>query len=705
MTKQEIQRKVEELLHKMTVREKVGQLNQCGNSIYNEDYSVGWDLLREGRIGSFLGISDVEKINEVQKVAVEETRLGIPLLLGFDVIHGYRTIFPVPWSEAFSWEPELAEKTSAASSAEAAANGVSWIYAPMVDIARDPRWGRGVEGAGEDTYLGSQFAASRTRGIQGDNLADGKHAAACAKHFIGYGACIGGRDYNTVDMSEQTLYDTYIPPFKAAVDAGCKTVMTAFNDLNGEPCTGSHHLITEVLRGELGFGGTVISDAGSCDQIKIHGFTESDKDTAKTAINAGLDVEMCFGIFTYQDNLEDLVAEGSVSMETLDNAVRRVLTLKYELGLFENPYKDVDKAREALYTDESIALAEEVAKRSMVLLKNDGVLPLNKDSKILLTGPFADSGAEMLGTWAGLGEADKATTPVDVFENAEFVRGCNSVDSTENEFEKARDAAKDADVVIAFIGEPADMNGEGRSRTRNTITDEQIELLKVVRKTAKKLVAVVIGGRPLVLTEVQELADAVIFSGALGTKAGDAYKAVIYGEYNPSGKLVNTFPTVIGQAPLYYNMKNTGKPPVEEFFWTSKYYDAPIKPLYPFGYGLSYTTFSYGNLAVSKTEVTRDETVIVSVDVTNNGKYDGEEIVQLYVHDKVASMTRPMKELKGFKKVFIKSGETKTVEIELSVSDLGFRNRKNEYIVEKGDFEIMVGTNSDDCIITELKLV
>lgn len=694
-----------ELLKKMTVREKVGQLNQCGNSIYNDDYKVGWDLLREGRIGSFLGITSVEKANELQKTAVEETRLGIPLLLGFDVIHGYKTVFPVPWAESCSWEPELAQKTSEASTAEAAANGVDWVYAPMIDISRDPRWGRGVEGAGEDVYLSSEFARARVKGIQGDDISDGKHLAACAKHFVGYGACIGGRDYNSAEMSEQTLRDVYLPPFKAAIDAGVKSVMTGFHDLNGEPCTGSKYLISDVLRGELGFGGVTISDAGSTDQLKIHGYTEDDRDTAKTALTAGLDVEMCFGIFTYQDNLEELINEGIVPMEKLDEAVKRVLKLKFELGLFEHPYRDVEKAAAVLLTAENRDLAREAARRSVVLLKNDGVLPIKENAKVAITGPFGDDGSEMNGAWSGLGRAEDTVTPFAAFgENAVFAKGCNAFDDSENDFSSAAEAARKSDIVIAFIGESASMNGEGKSRTRNVVSKSQIELLRKLKETGKKVVAVVIGGRPLVLTEICEISDAVIFSGALGTEAGNAYADIVYGRYNPSGKLVNTMPTVVGQAPLYYSMKNTGKPPVEEFFWTSKYIDAPIKPLYPFGYGLSYTTFEYSNLRVSKDVVGENDTVIVTVDVTNTGDFDGEEVVQLYVHDTVASQTRPMKELKGFRKVFIQKGETVSLSMELAVRNLGFHTRKSEYVVEKGSFEIMVGTNSEDLKKVEITL-
>ncbi|MCI5970369.1 MAG: glycoside hydrolase family 3 N-terminal domain-containing protein [Clostridia bacterium] len=680
---------IKDLMDKMTVREKVGQLNQCGNSIYNDDYKVGWDLLREGRIGSFLGIADVERANEMQKVAVEETRLGIPLLLGYDVIHGFRTTFPVPWTESFSWDPDLARKTAEASTMEAAANGVNWVYAPMIDITRDPRWGRGVEGAGEDTYLTSQFAEARVKGIQGDDLSDGKHLAACAKHFVGYGACMGGRDYNTADMSEQTLFDVYLPPFKSAVDAGVRTVMSAFHDLNGEPCTGSKYLLTDILRGKLGFNGAVISDAGSCDQIKIHGFTESDRDTAKTAINAGLDVEMCFGIFTFQDNLEQLVADGEVSEEMLDNAVRRVLELKYDLGLFQNPYKDIEKAEEIVNLPETRALALEAAKKSVVLLKNDGILPLKKNVKVALAGPFADNRREMLGCWAGLGKAEDAITPAEAL-------GMHIVSSSED--------CADFDVIIAFIGEPESMNGEGKSRTNNVIPEEHMELVRELKKSGKKLVSVIIGGRPLVLTEVCELSDAVLFSGALGCEAGNAYKAILTGEYNPCGKLVNTFPSVVGQAPLFYNENNTGKPPVEEFFWTSKYIDAPIKPLFPFGYGLSYTNFEYSDLSVSDINPKIGDKITVSVRVKNTGNYDGEEVVQIYVRDVVASVTRPKKELKGYKKIMIPAGETKTVEIELDTNTLGFYNRSLEYVVEKGDFRIMAGTSSEKYIETKITL-
>ncbi len=670
---------IDNLMQKMTVAEKVGQLNQCGNSIYDESYKIGWDILRKGGIGSFLGITDVNKTNELQKVAVEETRLGIPLLLGYDVIHGFKTVFPTPWSEACSWEPELAKRTSSLSTKEAAYNGVNLIFAPMVDISRDSRWGRIYEGAGEDTYLGSKFAEARVLGIQGEDLADGEHCAACTKHFIAYGAGIGGRDYNSVDISEQNLFNTYIPPFEAAIKAGTRSIMTAFHDLNGEPCTGSKYLLTDVLRDKLNFEGFTLSDAGSCSQLLVHGFTENYKDTAKTAINAGLDMEMSNGIFTYSENLEELVNEGLVSIETLDKSVRRVLEVKYDLGLFENPYKNIDKANAVLLTDEARELSLEAAKKSIVLLKNDNVLPLSTE-KIALAGKLADNREEMLGGWAGRGNADDCVSLFDALS-----------------VPMADDNYSNSDIVIAFIGETRKMNGEAKSRARDVVPEEDIELLRNIKKAGKKLVTIVNSGRPLVLKEVSELSDALLFSGALGTEAGNAYKSVLFGEFNPSAKLVSSFPESVGQQPLYYNKNNTGRPTGDDQRWSTKYIDSKITPpYYPFGFGLSYTNYEYSNLRISNKNPDINDEIRIAIDVENAGEHDGEEIVQLYIRDLVASSVRPIKELKGFKKVFVKSGQKVTVEIPLDINTLGFYNRKLEYIVEPGEFEIMVGANSEE---------
>ncbi len=695
---------IEDLLSKMTVSEKMGQLVQCGNSIYNDDYKVGWGLLREGKIGSFLGICEPEKINELQRVAVEETRLKIPLLFGYDVIHGFKTTFPVPWAEACSWDTEIAKRTAAASAAEAGAQGINWIYAPMIDVARDARWGRIVEGVGEDPYLGGEFAKAKIEGIQSDR-ADIPHIAACAKHFVAYGAVEGGRDYNSVDMSPQTLYNVYMPPFKKAIDAGVDSIMTAFHDLNGEPCTGSHELLTEILRDKMNFKGVTISDAGSLCQIETHGYAEDYKEAAKIAINAGLDVEMSFGIYTYQDHIEELVEEGKISMEVLDRAVRRVLELKYKCGLFENPYRDVEKAKNMLLTKPALDTAYESAVKSVVLLKNDNsVLPLKDSMKLAVIGPFADNSEEMLGTWSARGEAKKAITPLSaISDKAEIVyaKGSDFNDGDNPALDEAVRVAANADAAVVFIGENRDMNGEGKSRTKNIIPKAQIELLKAVKATGKPTVAVVIAGRPLVLTEVCETADAVIFSGALGIMAGKAYADILLGVKNPGGKLVNTFPTTVGQAPLYYNHNNTGKPPVEEFFWTSKYCDCPIEPLFPFGFGLSYTQYSYDNMQINSECLTVKDTLSVSVDVTNSGEHDGEEIVQFYIRDVVGSIVRPVKELKAYKKVLIKAGETKTVTAEIPLSDMGYYNKHFEYVIENGKFIAYVGGNSRDTLEKE----
>lgn len=631
--------------------------------------------------------------------------LKIPLLFGFDVIHGFKTTFPVPWAEACSWDTELAKRTAAIASAEAGAQGINWIYAPMVDVARDARWGRIVEGAGEDPYLGGEFAKARTEGIQSD-IPDIPHIAACAKHFAAYGAAEGGRDYNSVDMSPQTLYNMYLPPFQKAIDAGADSIMTGFHDLNGEPCTGSYELLTEILRDKMKFKGVTISDAGSVCQIETHGYAEEYKDVARIALNAGLDVEMCFGIYTYQDHIEELVKEGKISMEVLDRAVRRVLELKYKCGLFENPYRDVKKAKNILLTKTALDTAYESAVKSVVLLKNDNtVLPFNDNIKLALIGPFADNSEEMLGSWSAVGKAENVINPLcaisDVTETV-YAKGCDFDGCID--MENVLEAVKKCDAAVVFMGEPRNMNGEGKSRTKNVISKVQLDLLKAVKAEGKPTAAVVIAGRPLVLTEICEAADAVIFSGALGSMAGKAYADILFGVQNPSGKLVNTFPTTVGQAPLYYNHNNTGKPPVEEFFWTSKYSDCPIEPLFPFGFGLSYTQYSYDNMQINSELLTAKDTLSVSVDITNTGERDGEEIVQFYIRDVVGSIVRPVKELKAFKRVFIKTGETKTVTANISVSNMGFYNKKFEYVVENGKFIAYVGGNSRDTLEKEFEL-
>ena len=692
--------RVKKLLSEMTIEEKVGQLTQCGNSIYSSECSVEWDDLKKGKISSFLGITEPERINKVQKIAVEETRLGIPILFAQDVIHGFRTTFPVPWAESMSWEPELAKKTASIAAKEASYTGIKWVFAPMVDISRNPNWGRGCEGAGEDTYLGTEFAKARVEGFQGDDISQKGNVAACAKHFAGYGMVEGGRDYNTVDMSPAKLYNDILPPFKACVDAGVETVMTAFNDLNGEPCTGSKWLIDGILRKEFGFKKVVVSDAGSTEQIATHGYCENDSETAYIALNSGLDMEMMS--LVYRENIESLIADGKLTESQLDTAVERVLSFKERLGLFDNPYVDVDLVDSNIMTDEHKKLALECARRSIVLLENkNNVLPLDKNKKIAVIGPMANDGAQMLGEWNCCGKGDECSTAFDAISkmsDATYSKGCG-FDIDESRFDSAVKVAEKSDVIVVMVGQPVEMGGEGRSRTEISLPGVQEKLINKLSELKKPMVVIVVSGRPLVLTNIKEKADALIFSGGLGTMAGEAYADVLFGNYNPSAKLTTTFPYTSGQGcSTYYNHNNTGKPPVEEFWWTSKWYDAPIGCLYPFGYGLSYTNYKYSNLLIEDKNIGKDGVLKVSVDVENTGDVAGEEIVQLYIRDVAASMIRPVKQLKAFDKKLILPGQTVKFSFEIPAKNLGFYNQKLEYVVENGKFVVSVGTNSENCL-------
>ena len=689
----------------MTIEEKIGQLLQCGPSIYRNFEEIRWDELRAGRIGSFIRVRDPEMVNKLQKCAVEESRLGIPLVFADDIIHGYFTNFPVPAAEACSWEPELAEKTAAAAAKEARASGIYWTYAPMVDIARDARWGRNSEGAGEDPYLVSRFAAARVKGFQGDDISSPDRVAACAKHFIGYSACIGGRDYNSVEMSEQTLYDMFLPPFRAALDAGVETVMSAFHDLNGVPCTGSRWLLTDILRDELGFRGVLISDAGAVGQLEVHGFTEGEKDTAQKAMDAGIDVEMA--TFTYDHHLKELVENGDIPMERLDEAVLRVLDLKNRLGLFEAPYIDTKKAAEMGATEESIALARECARRSIVLLKNaDNTLPLSKKARIAVIGALAGSEDDMNDVWSG--KTKTATTIYGALRannyNVKYAKGYD-LKADEAYIDEAVRAAEDCDIILFVAGEGVNaqgfMSGEARSRSDIELPKIQQELLAALKQTGKPVVTYIFSGRPLALRDVDALSDAMLWSAGLGTETGNAVMDILFGDHNPSAKLVWTFPTSDGQSPYYYNHNNTGKPARAEIWHSSKYIDAPVGALYPFGFGLSYTSFSYENLRISAKEFTEDDVLEASIDVVNTGERFGEEIVQLYVRDLVGSMVRPVRELKGFDKIGLKPGERKTAVIKVPIKNLGFHNRKMEYVVEPGKFMLYAGPDSSRGLETE----
>ena len=696
---------IEKLMSQMTLEEKIGQLLQCGTSIYKDYEEIKWDMVRTGRIGAFLYIRDAEVANEIQRVAVEESRLGIPVIFGDDIIHGFYTIFPVPASEACSWEPELARKTAEVSARETRANGVQWTFAPMVDVARDARWGRNVEGAGEDPFLASQFAAARVKGFQGDDISAMDRVAACAKHFAGYGSCMGGRDYNSVEMSLQTLHDIHLPAFQAAIDADVATVMTAYHDLNGVPCTGNKYLLTDVLRDEMGFEGMLVSDARAVEELIYHGFAEDEREAAQKAMDAGVDLEM--SSFAYSNHMKALIEEGIISMERLNEAVRRVLTLKDQLGLFENPYINMEEASKVRATEESIALARESSRKSIVLLKNDKkILPLDKKAKIAVIGSLAGSEEDMNGAWSG--RTKTATTIYAAFKSGGYdIRYAKGYDLKQNEvyIDEAIAATESCDVIFFVAGEGNDkqgtMSGEAKNRCNIEIPKIQQTLLAELKKTGKPIVAYIFSGRPLALPEVHDCVDAMLWSGGLGTEAGNAIMDVVFGDYNPSAKLVWTFPNASGQSPTFYNRNNTGKPPQEDIWYSSKYIDAPIKPMYPFGYGLSYTEYKYEHLVISDKEVGLDGTLDICVDVTNTGERMGEEIVQLYVRDKVGSMARPIRELKGFKKIMLLPQETKTVKFSLKISDIGFHNQQMQYVVEPGKFGLYVGPDSDSGLETE----
>jgi beta-glucosidase len=734
--REDVEARITELLSQMTREEKVGQLVQLSPSIFgafgmtmdeiiqklvngemsHEEFSkldrdYQEDKIRAGLIGSMGGVAGAAKVNELQRIAVEESRLGIPLLFGLDVIHGYRTIFPIPLAEACSWEPELARRTAEAAAREAAASGINWTYAPMVDIARDPRWGRIAEGAGEDPYLASRFAEARVQGFQGDDLTRPSALLACAKHFTAYGGAVGGRDYNTVDISLQTLHEVYLPPFRAAAEAGVGTFMSAFNDLNGVPCTANRYLMTEVLREQFGFEGFVVSDANAVAEVMVHGYAETRQEASLKALSAGVDMDMSRG--TYLEDLPQLLAEGTLDEAVLDEAVRRVLRIKFAMGLFDQPYRaDPEQEAKVLLAPEHRTLAREAARRSIVLLKNDrDVLPLGKQAKkIALIGPLADNAEEMHGTWAVSGDPKDVVTIrqglVDALGQDSqilYAKGCE-ITGEDADFSEALEAARQADVIIAVVGESSSMSGEAASRLSLDLPGRQEDLLKALHQTGKPLVVVLINGRPLTIPWVAEHADAILEAWQLGTESGHAIADVLLGDYNPSGKLVVTFPYSVGQVPIYYNHPNTGRPtgPIK---FTTKYIDGPTEPLYPFGYGLSYTTFAYERLSLSQTDMTPDGRMTVEVEVTNTGNRFGEEIVQLYVTDLVASRVRPVKELKGFVKVALEPGETKRVTMELKAADLGFYNERMEYVVEPGRFKLHAGPNSREGLEAEFRIV
>jgi len=701
----DVEQRVNALLAQMTLEEKLGQLQQLdgeGNGNFRPEHL---ELIRKGLLGSTLNVRGAQRTNQVQRVAMNESRLKIPVLFGFDVIHGYRTIFPIPLAEASSWDPSLAERSAAVAAQEANNVGLRWTFAPMVDIARDPRWGRITEGAGEDPFLGAAFARARVRGFQGVDYSAPDKVLACAKHYVAYGAAEGGRDYNTTDLSENILREIYFPPFKAAVDAGVGTLMSAFNAINGVPASANAFTLTKVLRDEWKFDGFVVSDYTSVKELINHGVAANEEEAAALALNAGVEMEMVSR--SYNTFGPRLLQQNKVTMARIDEAVRRVLRIKFRLGLFDQPYTDEAREPNALLRPESIRLAREIAGRSMVLLKNDReALPLSKSvGSIAVIGPLADDRRAPLGWWAGDGKEENTVTPlagikakVSAQTKVGYAKGCDVKDDSTAGFDEAVNLAKQSDLAILFVGETADMVGEAASRSTLDLPGRQMELVQAIHSVGKPTVVVLVNGRPLSVGWIANNVPAILESWMGGSESGNAIADILFGDVNPSAKLPVTFPRSVGQVPMYYNYMNTGRPPEAENRYTSKYFDMPWTPLFPFGHGLSYTKFKITNLQLSAPRIDANGKLTVSVDVENVGARAGDEVVQLYIRDPVATMTRPVKELKGFQRVNLQPGQKRRVEFVLDREHLGFWNREMRYVVEPGEFRVMVGSSSADVV-------
>lgn len=707
--------KVDSLLRIMTLDEKIGQM-----VLFTSDWDVtgptikeGYlDDIRSGRCGNIFNAYTTDYIREIQRVAVEESRLGIPLLFGYDVVHGHKTIFPVPLAESCSWDLDLMRRTASASAAEAAASGLNWTFAPMVDISVDPRWGRVCEGAGEDPFLASLIADARVKGFQGDDLSDPLTVLACVKHFAAYGAPLAGRDYNTVDMSERQFREFYLPPYKAGVDAGALSVMTSFNEYDGVPSTGNAYLIRTLLKKDWGFQGFVVTDYTSINEMVHHGYAASEADAGVKAVNAGVDMDLQGEV--YFNYLKGLVGAGFVSMRTIDHAVARILNVKAKLGLFDDPYRYCDSAREAdVVENQKIrSLSREAARKSMVLLKNDGTLPFDRGDRIAVIGELAASKRDLLGSWKAAGEWDQMKSILDAVReyngaaNVFYAEGCKKMGTDRSGFGAALEAVAQADKVLMVIGEDWDWSGEAASRTDISVPGVQSELLSMIAATGKPVAVVLLNGRPLVLEKENVDADALLEAWYPGTMGADAVTDILFGQYNPSGKLTMTFPRSVGQIPIFYYEKNTGRPiylPSEKY--KSRYLDSPNDPLYPFGYGLSYTTFSYSDLSLSSPKVKKGKTIEATVTVTNTGQVTGEEIVQLYIRDLVGSVTRPVKLLKAFQKVAIPPGESRKITFTIDNDMLSFWRQDMTFGVEEGDFKVMVGGSSADLLQASFTLV
>ncbi len=698
-----VETRINALIARMTVEEKLGQLQQLDGDVDGSYRAEHPDLVRRGLLGSFLNVRGAKRVNELQRIVMTQSRLKIPLLFGYDVIHGYRTIFPVPLGEASSWDARTVERSAQVAAREASAAGVRWTFAPMVDVARDPRWGRIVEGAGEDAYFGSVMARARVRGFQGTDYGDPTRVVACAKHYVAYGAAEAGRDYNTTDMSETTLREIYLPPFKAAVDAGVGTFMSAFNDLNGVPTSANSFTLTEVLRGEWKFDGLVVSDYESVKELMNHGFADGEAAAAQAALSAGVDIEMVSRL--YNKHGAQLVRENKLSMNTLDEAVRRVLRVKFRLGLFENPYVDERRETTEILSRENLRASREVAARSLVLLKNEReTLPLAKTlPSIAVIGALADNQKDMIGSWSAdaLGKTDNVITllagikaKVGAETKINYAKGCEIACDNTDGFAEAVRAANESDVVIIAIGESAEMSGEAASRSSLDLPGRQLDLVKAVQATGKPTIVVLMNGRPLTINWIAENSPAILETWFAGTEAGNAIADVLFGDVNPGGKLPVTFPRHVGQIPLYYNHKSTGRPPDAKNKYTSKYLDVDVTPLFPFGHGLSYTQFRLANLQLSQQRIRPDGRMTVSVEVENTGRRAGDEVVQLYIRDVASSVTRPVRELKGFERIALRPGERRRVTFTLTPAELGFYDRAMRFRVEPGAFKVFVGTSS-----------
>lgn len=720
---------IKELLQEMTLEEKIGQMNQesvsivggfdvpfeeliemmtdgrisneeFGRIMSNAEQDFHEDEIRAGGVGSFM-VQDPIKANELQKIAVEESRLGIPLLFGLDVIHGFRTVYPIAIAEAGTFEPELFEKTARMAAKESRTQGVNWHFAPMIDVARDARWGRVSEGPGEDPYLVSEFARAKIRGLQNDQSTTENYVAACLKHYVAYGACESGRDYNTTSMAPSMLHNTYLPPFAAAVEEGAVSAMASFNDLNGVPCTVNFFTLRKMLKETFGMDGFVVSDANGIRECVNHGIAEDEADAGVQAANAGLDMDMGTGIFS--KTLKESVESGKVSMEVINEAAERILRVKMWLGLFEHPYVTEEAMhRYDVLPEEHTDLALEAAEKSIVLLKNDNeLLPLKKDKKISLVGSLADNPEEIIGAWAMSWKKEDCVSIREGLEQAGAnisYYPCGGPADELNEDEIAK-AVNDGDVIVAVVGELVSMSGEASSRADITLPGKQRELLEKLLASGKPVVAVLMNGRPLALEWEEEHVQAIVEGWHLGVQMGNAVASVLLGDTNPSGRLASSFPKMTGQCPIYYNHPNTGRPGSRSKF-TSRYLDAGFEALYPFGYGLSYTQYAYENLVVEE----KNDCLIASVEVTNIGKREGAETVQLYMRDVTASIVRPVKELKGFEKVTLQPGETKAVAITLEKSRMGFYDNEGNYCLEDGRFQIFMGTNSRECLMEEITL-